>query len=453
MVAWVVQQQIATAFSFIGFVLVTIPLYWHLEAWNVGCVLYIFWSGSQNLIQFINMTIWKDNVINSAPVWCDITTRWRMASGIGICTASLIINRRLYKIATVSAVSVTQRDRRRMIYIDLAIGLIPSILVVALYWFIQGHRFDLYEGYGCQLEIANTILSYFLYACWPIVIGLISMFYCTMTLFAFYKRRKQFGELMASNKNLTFNRYLRLMGLASIEMLCTVPLGIWSVTLNAREPIYTWYGLANLHYDFSRVDQYPTIIWYNVPLARQAIVFDIWNIISCALVFFVFFGCAEEARRHYSLAISSVARKVGIPTTILSRLGSDSTGSYGPGTRITTSGLAKITIPSFAGGGKSNNLGSFNSFSDRISMAISIGDETPVDDDKIEYTRSEHSAGSSTFLGSPVTPKDAPPSPVSPIIPPVSPISPPPRAHDASALLRPSPDVPSSYRRDSIDIV
>lgn len=147
-----------------------------------------------------------------------------------------------------------------------------------------------------------------------------------MTLRAFLKRRKQFNELMSSNKNLTFNRYLRLMGLASIEMLCTVPLGIWSVVEDSRFPIYTWYGLGNLHYDFSRVDQYPSIIWVNNPLMREAIVFDIWDTITCSLVFFAFFGCAEEARRHYSLALTSFAKKVGIPITFLSRV----TGSSGP---------------------------------------------------------------------------------------------------------------------------
>lgn len=78
------------------------------------------------------MTIWRDNVIVWVPVWCDIVTRFRIASSIGICTASLIINRRLYKIATISIVSMTNSDKKRMIYVDLAIGLIPSILVVAL---------------------------------------------------------------------------------------------------------------------------------------------------------------------------------------------------------------------------------------------------------------------------------------------------------------------------------
>ncbi|EED83530.1 hypothetical fungal pheromone GPCR [Postia placenta Mad-698-R] len=445
-VPWPIHQQIATAFSFIGFVLVTIPLYWHLEAWNMGCVLYIFWSGTQCLIQFINMTIWKNNVINWVPVWCDITTRFRLAYSIGICTASLIINRRLYKIATVSTVSITHLDRRRMIMVDLAIGLTPSILVVALYWFIQGHRFDLYEGYGCIQEIPNTILAYFLYTTWPIVIGLISMVYCAMTLRAFLKRRKQFNELMSSNKNLTFNRYLRLMGLASIEMLCTVPLGIWSVVEDSRFPIYTWYGLGNLHYDFSRVDQYPSIIWVNNPLMREAIVFDIWDVITCSLVFFAFFGCAEEARRHYSLALTSFAKKVGIPITFLSRVAGSSGPMYGtPSSKPTSSALGRITIPSFVQRKRHDSL---LSFSDNLSSAVSIGDETPVDETKAPYTPSEHSASSSTCFPSPASAKGPDEKYEVFTLP-----TPPQLAHDASALERASPDVPAPVHRDSMDMV
>lgn len=42
-------------------------------AWNMGSVQYIFWVGSACLIQFINNIVWKDNAINWAPVWCDIS--------------------------------------------------------------------------------------------------------------------------------------------------------------------------------------------------------------------------------------------------------------------------------------------------------------------------------------------------------------------------------------------
>jgi pheromone a factor receptor len=81
-----------SAFSFIGFLLCLIPLYWHLEgklffrptpcpfvrftrlslAWNVGTVLFMAWAGLGCLNGFINSIVWDHSIANVAPVWCDI---------------------------------------------------------------------------------------------------------------------------------------------------------------------------------------------------------------------------------------------------------------------------------------------------------------------------------------------------------------------------------------------
>lgn len=46
-------------------------------------------------------------------------------------------------------------------------------------WFIQGHRFDIYEGIGCFYAIPNTIFSWVLMSITPIIIGCISGVYCS----------------------------------------------------------------------------------------------------------------------------------------------------------------------------------------------------------------------------------------------------------------------------------
>ena len=65
-------------------------------------------------------------------------------------------------------------------------------------WFYQGHRFDILEGIGCIETYPNTWLAYVLYVSWPLPIGLVSGTYCILTLRAFFHRRRQFNELMAS---------------------------------------------------------------------------------------------------------------------------------------------------------------------------------------------------------------------------------------------------------------
>ena len=84
-------NEVYTAFSFIGFVFCAIPFYWHLEgkgkhlrgwnillrpsdgtAWNTGTCLFMIWTGLGCLLQFINSIVWNKNIINRAPVYCDI---------------------------------------------------------------------------------------------------------------------------------------------------------------------------------------------------------------------------------------------------------------------------------------------------------------------------------------------------------------------------------------------
>ncbi|CDO68081.1 hypothetical protein BN946_scf184788.g12 [Trametes cinnabarina] len=447
-IPWLVQVDIVAAFSLLGFILITIPLYWHLEAWNVGCVLYIFWIGTQSLFQFINSVVWRDNAINWAPVWCDITTHFTIGSSIGVCCASLVINRRLYHIANISTVSISRSDKRRNMVTDLAIGVGIPIVSMCLYWVYQGHRFDILEGVGCTEEFPNSFLAYLLYFTWPIVIGLVSATYCILTLRAFFKRRRDFSTLVASNNNLTFNRYFRLMGLAAIEVLFTIPLSTYNIVENARTPIYPFRGFADLHFWFSRVDQRSALSWRSEPATVAAVHFKQWTVIGCALLFFLFFGMAEEARKHYRLALSSVAKRVGL-STFEKGTGFSSTGS---GFKPTTSGFGRITIPTFVQ--RSTRRGSMDSFSDRLSTNISISDAI---DEKgaATYSPVESSAGSSTFIASPVdtekgvSPQESLP-PVS--LPPVS-FPPPPRAYDPESPTRREADVPASVRPHSIDMV
>ncbi|KAI0350971.1 STE3-domain-containing protein [Trametes cingulata] len=440
-IPWPVQVDIVAAFSLLGFILICIPLYWHLEAWNVGCVLYIFWMGTQCLIQFINSIVWRDNAINWAPVWCDIVTRFNIGSSIAVCCASLVINRRLYHIANISAVSMTQADKRRNIITDLAIGMGIPIVAIALYWFYQGHRFDILEGVGCVEEYPNSFLAYLLYITWPIPIGLVSATYCTLTLRAFFRRRRDFSTLVASNSNLTFNRYFRLMGLAAIEVLFTIPLGIYNIVQNARAPIYPYVGLADLHYRFSRVNSKSAVSWRADPALVAAMDFKRWTVIGCAILFFLFFGLAEEARKHYRLALSSVAKKVGITTF------DRSTGFSSTGSKPATSGFGRVTIPTFVQ--RNTRRASMDSFSDRLSTNISISDA--IDEKAAAYSPVESSAGSSTYLGSPVdTEKGA--SPLE-SLPPISFPPAPKRVYDPESPTRRSADVPASVRPNSIDMV
>lgn len=316
------------------------------------------WTGIGCLILFINSIVWHGNAINWAPVYCDIATKFIIGMSIGIPTASLCINRRLYHISSVRTVTTSKADvspammprctkkvflrvycclqKRRAILVDLGIGLgIPVIYMIfrkhtLLYIFgygglnrlladyiNQGHRFNIYEDVGCYPYTFNTTLAVALVFVPPILVGMVSAVYCVLSIRSFAQTRAQFNELMnnSSHRNLSGSRYMRLMLLAGLEVLCTVPLGIYNLCMYITAGyLYPWQGWAVTHKGFQRVDQFPAILWKNDPIGYAQLEGTRWTVVACAIVFFAFFGFADEAIKNYRSAIRTVSKTFGLST-------------------------------------------------------------------------------------------------------------------------------------------
>lgn len=69
-------------FSALGFVLVLVPLPWHLEAWNSGTCYYMVWTALACLNSFVNSIVWADDAVNRAPIWCDICMCHPLQQGV-----------------------------------------------------------------------------------------------------------------------------------------------------------------------------------------------------------------------------------------------------------------------------------------------------------------------------------------------------------------------------------
>lgn len=231
--------------------------------------------------------------------------------------------------------------------VDLAIGLGIPFLQMALRMFlslvdhylshaffaefiVQGHRYDIWEDIGCYPTTVNTPAAYPLSFVWPNVIGLVSAVYCSeyfhmyllskfdisppvLTLRAFMKRRAQFSEFVTSNSTLTVNRYFRLMALATVELLFNTPISAYGLYLNATTTtIYPWKSWADTHFDFYIIDVFPAALWRSNSIQVVTLELSRWTLVFCALVFFAFFGFADEARRQYRMAYWAVAKRFGV---------------------------------------------------------------------------------------------------------------------------------------------
>jgi pheromone a factor receptor len=213
----------------------------------------------------------------------------------------------------------------------LQVGLCAYYLIPGLYilltpfadYIVQGHRYNILEDVGCWPALVWTLPTLFVFQLWPIIIGCVSAFYCGMlpffqhnrepvsdvravlSLHALFQRQAQFSQFLASNKAVSASRYMRLMALAGTEVLCTVPIALVMLVVNCQQA----FGpdvRADVHFDFSQVDQLPTFQWAASNWTIVAIQLTRWSAPLCALVFFAFFGFAEEARRNYANALRCV---------------------------------------------------------------------------------------------------------------------------------------------------
>ncbi|KDQ50576.1 hypothetical protein JAAARDRAFT_580049 [Jaapia argillacea MUCL 33604] len=259
-----------------------------------ACSLAI-WSAVGCLNSFINSIIWRNNMVNWAPVWCDISSRVYIGMNVAISASSLCINRRLYRVSQVRSVQATQTRRRAHIE-DLCITVGIPLLHMALYIIYQGHRFDIYEDFGCYPECPVTAVSVVLRDIWPVIISIIAAAYGCGTFVRLARLKYENSKILTANGHLTRSFYWRLMALAGTELLIGTPLSIfimfWDIHINGVQP-YSW---SSVHFNFSRVVQYPASYWKaEVPELE----ISRWDDVLSALLFFAFFGFSEDAQQNY----------------------------------------------------------------------------------------------------------------------------------------------------------
>ncbi|KAJ7822244.1 pheromone A receptor-domain-containing protein [Mycena leptocephala] len=166
------------------------------------------------------------------------------------------------------------------------------------------------------------------------------------------------------------------MALASTDLLLTMPMGIWVLWVNVRVVgLSPWISWDDTHSNFSRVVQVPGIYWRADPYSAASVETLRWATVACALLFFAFFGFADEAIKNYRGAFQSVAKRMGYSTAGSSRFSSTGATSKFP---ISSSSSRGATLPVFIRKDTTQKRDSFDSFSD---MSASYGGISPLEYD------------------------------------------------------------------------
>lgn len=295
--------------SFLCAFLALIPLPWHWRAGTIATVSISLWLFLSNILNGVNAIIWADNIRIVAPVWCDIATKILIGANLALPASVFCLCVHLERVSSVREVGTSSPQRfRRRIFDALCCFILP-LFYMALHYIVQGHRFDIIEGFGCRASIYVSLPAVFLVWVPPLLFCAGSMLLSALAFRNFWIRRLSFARhLSSSNSALTPSRYFRLMSMSLFQMFWGSGLTAFNMWFTLKGGLRPWTGWADVHFNFSRVGLFPIalipprivtytyILWWSTPVST--------------IIFFAFFGFGQDAVKEYRACFSWLKRKV-----------------------------------------------------------------------------------------------------------------------------------------------
>ncbi|KZP21666.1 STE3-domain-containing protein [Athelia psychrophila] len=270
---------------------------------NTPTCIYIFWLALASSNQFINAIIWNGNTVDLAPVFCDISSRIIIAVNIAIPAASLCMMRHLYNVLSLRAMQWSAAQKRRELYINLAIGLGIPILSILSYYMVQTSRYAIFEDIGCDSATSKAALSILFQTSWPLFVGVVTSVYCVLIL---HHSAKNYAEVRLYLKTADTKQYIRLAILALINIIATISLSLWIIIVEVQpENLGPWLGWAAEHADWDDIFVVTYEEW-NSCLSQASR----WFTPMCAFIFFAFFGFSNEMWAGYGRSFHAASSKI-----------------------------------------------------------------------------------------------------------------------------------------------
>ncbi|KAJ7643156.1 Rcb2.42 [Mycena polygramma] len=280
--------------AFLASVLVLVPLPWHWRARNTTTLSMLAWLFVSNLKYAINSIIWAGRTDNIVPVWCDIVTKLDVGATTALPACCLSLALQLWRVSSSSHTT----NKKMVLMVDLGLCWVFPIIIMALHYVVQGHRFDIIEDIGCRPTTYFSIPAILLIYVPGAVVVVLTFIYSGLALRAFYLRRRTFSTFLQNKKSaFTTRRYLRVMVVTFI--LATWEAAVMGLVygLTFSGPLEPYTSWADVHLGFSRVDQIPAaelptdlLIWTYVSW---------WTIPISGYSFFCSFSFGEDAAKEY----------------------------------------------------------------------------------------------------------------------------------------------------------
>ncbi|GAA5845424.1 hypothetical protein JCM11251_005069 [Rhodosporidiobolus azoricus] len=277
-----------------------IPLYWQFGQGNSGPIAMGVWVVLMNANEFINAVVWYGDVVNRAPVWCDITVKIGLGGQVGRLAAVFCIARFLADVVSPRATAMTRQDRRRRAFFDYTVSFGVPVIIMACHIVYQANRFALIRGVGCTATQLMSWPTLVLRLIWGPIFAVGGVFYSAYTVYRLIRHRRNFGRIVAgAHSALTTSRFVRLAVLSMSYLCIGVPLSLFSVIQNI--------ATSGRYLDYSW--QYFRSTWHHEPILiddKQTLPdLSAWSNVIVGFIFFAAFGFGSEALQLYTKVMKS----------------------------------------------------------------------------------------------------------------------------------------------------
>ena len=153
-----------------------------------------------------------------------------------------------------------------------------------------------------------------------------------------YRQNSDINDFLRSTTSVSRKTYFRILALASIDIMLTLPIGIVNVVLNATAALAQgglpfYWGWSVLHTDWEPVGISYADLKANGTASLGQFYFSHWTSPALAFVIFGLFGLSSEARASYWYIACTVGTWFGLRSSARMQFGQASLGEIEFGAR------------------------------------------------------------------------------------------------------------------------
>ncbi|KAI7962303.1 hypothetical protein MJO28_000397 [Puccinia striiformis f. sp. tritici] len=195
--------------------LAIIPTVWFIFHGQSAAASLGIWVTLAALVHAINSTVWRKDVVNRSPIWCDISSQIILIYSTGAICSCVCIAKFLAFVLSPSARNISHEERRRINIRNYVFSLGFPISMIPFHYLYSPSRFGLVRTMGCEASYVLTWPTFFFFIIWSPIFGYVG-----------YKLY-QWKWKNASPKNSTKLPIVRLAWLCITYTTAAVPLSIY----------------------------------------------------------------------------------------------------------------------------------------------------------------------------------------------------------------------------------